>query len=99
MVGVNRYRRDEPPPQAEFYEVDSEELAAQVERVRRIRRERDQAAAEGALSALRAAALGTENLMPRLVDCSLAYCTMGEMISVLARRVRRVPRARERVSR
>jgi methylmalonyl-CoA mutase N-terminal domain/subunit len=83
VVGVNRYRRADPPRQTEFYEVDPGELAAQIDRVRRIRGERDAAAAENALAALRTAALGTENLMPRLIDCSLAYCTMGEMISVL----------------
>jgi methylmalonyl-CoA mutase N-terminal domain/subunit len=84
VVGVNRYRRsDEPPPRVEFYEVDEVELAAQVARVRRVRRERDQARAAGALAALGDAARGPGNLMPLLVDCALAYCTMGEMVSVL----------------
>jgi methylmalonyl-CoA mutase N-terminal domain/subunit len=83
LVGVNRYTRPEPAPQIEFYEVDEEELAAQVERVRRVRRERDAGRAERALADLRTAARGTENLMPRLVECALAYCTVGETVSVL----------------
>jgi methylmalonyl-CoA mutase N-terminal domain/subunit len=84
LVGVNRYRRnDEPPPRVEFYEVDEAELAAQVARVRRVRRERDQERAAAALAALGAAARGSDNLMPLLVECALAYCTMGEMVSVL----------------
>jgi len=29
------------------------------------------------------AAAGTENLMPRILDCSRAYCTLGEMIGSL----------------
>jgi methylmalonyl-CoA mutase N-terminal domain/subunit len=83
LVGVNRYRREEAAPEVEFYEVDADELAAQIERVRRIRSERDGEAAEAALAALRAAALGTENLMPHLVECAKAYCTLGEIVTVL----------------
>jgi len=83
VVGVNRYRREEAAPQGEFYEVDEEELRRQIERVGRIRAERDAAVAERALADLRRAAEGTENLMPRLVEASLAYCTLGEMVSVL----------------
>jgi methylmalonyl-CoA mutase N-terminal domain/subunit len=83
LVGVNAYRRDEPPPSVELYEVDPEELAAQIERVRRVRSERDAERAERALGQLRTAAAGTDNLMPHLVECSRAYCTLGEMVSVL----------------
>jgi methylmalonyl-CoA mutase N-terminal domain/subunit len=83
LVGVNRFRREEAPPEVEFYEVDAEELAAQIERVRRIRGERDGEAAEAALVALRAAAVGSDNLMPFLIQCATAYCTLGEIVAVL----------------
>ncbi len=83
LVGVNKYRREEAPPSVELYEVDADELAAQIERVRRVRSERDPQRAEGALARLREAATGTENLMPYLVECSRAYCTLGEMVAVL----------------
>ena len=39
-----------------------------------------------ALAALDAAADGSENLMPLLVDCAKAYCTVGEMVGVLKER-------------
>ena len=83
VVGVNKYGRDEAPPKVEFYEVDEAERDRQVERVRRVRRERDAEAASRALAALEAAAHGTENLMPHLVDCAKACCTLGEMVDVL----------------
>ncbi len=36
------------------------------------------------LDALRTAAgRDDDNLMPRLVDCAKAYCTVGEMVDVL----------------
>ena len=48
-----------------------------------MRRERDPQQAESALARLREAAAGTENLMPYLVECCRAYCTLGEMVAVL----------------
>jgi methylmalonyl-CoA mutase N-terminal domain/subunit len=83
LVGVNRYRRDEAPPEVEFYDVDPDELAAQIERVRRTRSGRNAEAAEAALAALRRAAEGTDNLMPYLVACATAHCTLGEMVGVM----------------
>jgi methylmalonyl-CoA mutase N-terminal domain/subunit len=83
LVGVNRYRRDEPPPAVEFYDVDEAERVRQVERLRRIRAERDGQRAARALAELRQAAQGTAVLMPFLVEASLAYCTLGEMVDVL----------------
>jgi methylmalonyl-CoA mutase N-terminal domain/subunit len=83
LVGVNRYRREEPPPGVQLYDVDPEERAAQIERVRRVRGERDPARAGTALAALREAATGSENLMPYLLECARSYCTLGEMVAVL----------------
>jgi methylmalonyl-CoA mutase N-terminal domain/subunit len=83
VVGVTKYRREEGPPDVEFYEVDEAERGRQIERVRRVRSERDAGSAAVALAQLRSAAQGTENLMPSLTACAKAYCTMGEMVDVL----------------
>jgi methylmalonyl-CoA mutase N-terminal domain/subunit len=55
----------------------------QVQSVRRLRVGRDGVKAEGALSALTAAAAGEENLIPLMVDCARAYCTEGEIVGAL----------------
>jgi methylmalonyl-CoA mutase N-terminal domain/subunit len=83
VVGVTKYRREEGPPDVEFYEVDEAERGRQIERVRRVRSERDAGSAAVALAQLRSAAQGTENLMPSLTACAKAYCTMGEMVDLL----------------
>ena len=84
-VGVNRYQHPpgEAPAEVELYELDESERERQVERVRRVRRQRDQQEADAALSPLRRAAEGTENVMPYLVACAHARCTMGEQDDVL----------------
>jgi methylmalonyl-CoA mutase N-terminal domain/subunit len=80
VVGVNKYRDDaarsaSPPIQ----KIDPEGERRQVERVRRVRAERDPAAWEAALRRLEDAAAGVENLLPALIEAVEAYATVGEI--------------------
>jgi methylmalonyl-CoA mutase N-terminal domain/subunit len=84
IVGVNAFVTDEEPPETEGYEMDEPGKARQLERLAEVKRSRSAADVSTALGALRAAAArDDENLMPRLVDCARAYCTVGEMVEVL----------------
>jgi len=78
VVGVNRFRTadEEPIP---ILVVDENIERAQVERVRAVRERRDSKAAENALSSLEDGAKGTENLMPRILECVEAHVTVGEI--------------------
>src|SRR5213076_2642913 len=67
VVGMNRYQVPEQ---------------RQADRVRRVKRERDGAAARAALQRVRAAAESGENLMPPLVAAVKAMCTVGEISDV-----------------
>jgi methylmalonyl-CoA mutase N-terminal domain/subunit len=58
--------------------------ARQCEALARLRAERDDAAVRTSLDALAKGAKESEgNLMPLLIDCALAYATIGEMCGVL----------------
>jgi methylmalonyl-CoA mutase N-terminal domain/subunit len=81
VVGVNRYQMPEERP-PELLRVPLEVEARQVDRVRRVKNERDGARARAALARVRAAAAGGENLMPPLVDAVKALCTVGEISDV-----------------
>jgi methylmalonyl-CoA mutase N-terminal domain/subunit len=84
VVGVNRFANDEPMPDTQGYELDEENRRRQLNRLADIKRTRDQAAVATTLSALETAANEADhNLMPRLIDCVQAYCTVGEMVTVL----------------
>jgi methylmalonyl-CoA mutase, N-terminal domain len=78
VVGVNRYRTENEPPQ-EVLAIDPEAEARQVERLRAFRERRDGAKAEAALVALSAAAGEDRNLMPPILDCVRAEATLGEI--------------------
>jgi methylmalonyl-CoA mutase N-terminal domain/subunit len=84
IVGVNRFQTDEDLPEVEGYELDEKGRARQLQRLAEVKRSRPAAAVRAALAALgKAAAQENVNLMPLLVDCAKAYCTVGEMVDVL----------------
>lgn len=80
VVGVNKFRDDVgpavPPP---IQRIDPEGERRQIERVRRVRAERDAAAWEAAMARLEDAARGEENLLPALIEAVGAYATVGEI--------------------
>jgi methylmalonyl-CoA mutase N-terminal domain/subunit len=82
VVGVNEYRLDEPLS-IPLLKLDPEGYERQVSRLRKLRRERDNTDVERNLDALRRAALGTENLMPYILDAVRARATLGETCAVL----------------
>jgi methylmalonyl-CoA mutase N-terminal domain/subunit len=78
VVGVNKFR-DEGAPTPPIQRIDPEGERRQVERLRRVRDERDPAAWEAALRRLEEAARGQENLLPPLIEAVEAYATVGEI--------------------
>ncbi|HIE18044.1 MAG TPA: methylmalonyl-CoA mutase [Dehalococcoidia bacterium] len=82
IVGVNEYIRDEPLT-IPLLEMDREGEKRQLERLSRLRRERDNELVSIKLEALRQAARGKENLMPYLIEAVSAYATLGEVCGVL----------------
>lgn len=78
VVGVNQFVIEEETPVA-IMRVDPTVEAAQIKRVQHVREQRDAHAAEMALHKLEETARGTENLLPRILDCVEAYATVGEI--------------------
>jgi methylmalonyl-CoA mutase, N-terminal domain len=82
VVGVNKYRSDEAQP-IPILRIDETVERDQVERLRAFRERRDPAKAQAALHKLEDAARGTENLLPRILDCVENNVTVGEISSSL----------------
>jgi methylmalonyl-CoA mutase N-terminal domain/subunit len=82
IVGVNAFQDDEPIT-IPILQMDPEGEKRHLERLNRVRRDRDQELVKRRLAELRAAAQGTENMMPAILECVRAYCTLGEMCDVL----------------
>ncbi len=82
VVGVNKYRLEEPAPEATF-RVSEEVQTAQTERIRALRAARPAGRAADALSSLVRAAQGSQNLFPCVLECVEAEVTIGEICTAL----------------
>ncbi|MDP2328757.1 MAG: methylmalonyl-CoA mutase family protein [Dehalococcoidia bacterium] len=82
IVGVNDYidpNEDATP----IFRPNLEVVASQLDRLKKVRAGRDQAAADATLARLRDAARGDVNLMEPIIEAVRAYATLGEMCGVL----------------
>jgi methylmalonyl-CoA mutase, N-terminal domain len=82
VVGVNRFVEDEEPP-VEILKVGDEAEQTQRARLARLRESRDAALVAERLAALRSAAAEDRNIIPAMLDCARAYCTLFEIRHVL----------------
>jgi methylmalonyl-CoA mutase N-terminal domain/subunit len=82
VVGVNEFTISGDPA-FETLRIDPKLEEQQVARVKAFRRQRDGSAATKALSGLKAAAEGKENLVPRIVEAVKARATLGEIANAL----------------
>jgi methylmalonyl-CoA mutase N-terminal domain/subunit len=80
-VGVNIYVEGEPK-EVELHEYNEESARLQIESLREIKRTRSQSEVKKALNELERATREGKNVMPYLLDCCKAYCTLGEMTNV-----------------
>lgn len=81
VVGVNEYEIEEDTS-VDILTVDESAERTQLERLERVKRERDDQAVETTLTALSDAIDGGENVMPYIIDAVKAYATMGEVMGV-----------------
>ena len=78
VVGVNRFQV-EAEADISVLRVDPAIEQEQIERLRAVRARRDAVSVDTALAKLEEGARGTENLLPRILDCVQAYATVGEI--------------------
>ena len=83
VVGVNRFVDEGEEIRISLLKVGPEVAAKQRQLLAEVRRDRDDAAVARALTGLRKAAEGSDNLMPHFLECCRAYATEGEMIGTL----------------
>jgi methylmalonyl-CoA mutase, N-terminal domain len=81
IVGVNRFQSDDQP--LDLLQIDESAANHQCAKLTALRKRRDLSRVEQSLDALKRAAEGTENTMPRILDAVRAYATLGEICDAL----------------
>lgn len=83
IVGVNKFQVEEKPVEG-LLRVDASVGVNQAKKTQQVRAERDNAAVEKALAALKKGAKDENvNLMPLILDAVRTYATLGEICNVL----------------
>ncbi len=82
IVGINKYQLEQPLT-IPLLRMDPEGYERQVDRLNKVKRERDNDELRRRLDYLRQAAEGTENLMTYILDAVRAYGTLGEICGAL----------------
>ncbi|BBB32722.1 methylmalonyl-CoA mutase, N-terminal domain [Thermotomaculum hydrothermale] len=83
VVGVNKFTIEEDKKDLEILKINEEVEKKQVEKLKKLKQERDNSLVKDRLTSLKKAASGRDNLMPYILDCVRAYCTLGEMADTL----------------
>jgi methylmalonyl-CoA mutase N-terminal domain/subunit len=83
IVGVNAYVEPDEKLDIPILKIDPQVEKEQIANIKKLRAERDSTKVRQTLDQLKTAAQENRNLMPPLINCSRAYCTLGEMINVL----------------
>ena len=84
IVGVNAFTEGNQEQQVEILQIDHEVETKQCDQLADFKRRRDEDAVKNSLDAIRQAARDDVNIMPALIDGSLANCTLGEMVQAMA---------------
>ena len=82
VVGVNQFQSDSVHI-GNLLKIDPNEQVAQIENLRRIKKNRDNKKVQAALKRLHEAASGSVNTIPALIECAESYASLGEMCDVL----------------
>jgi len=82
VVGVNQFQVEEEKP-SDLLRVNPAVRDNQIEKLNRLKAQRDDRKVREGLDRLKQAAEGSDNLLPDIVDAVKAYATLGEICDVL----------------
>jgi methylmalonyl-CoA mutase N-terminal domain/subunit len=81
-IGVNKYVDESDDPDVELHEYDPQTQERQIDALKKVKAERSSADVTRTLTELEKVTRAKQNVMPALVECCKAYCTVGEMAGV-----------------
>ncbi|MEY3563668.1 MAG: methylmalonyl-CoA mutase [Bacteroidota bacterium] len=82
IVGVNQFTTVESS-NTPIFKIDDEVRLAQVEKLKKLKSNRDQQKSTACLQAIKEAATSNTNLMPLVIEAVENYCTLGEISDTL----------------
>lgn len=81
IVGLNEFVSEGEA--IEILKIGEEVAGRQIAKLAKVKKDRDNTRVENTLKVLKDAAASDKNVMPALLDCVRAYCTLGEMVKTM----------------
>lgn len=82
IVGVNSFEEDDES-ESDLQEINQESVKNQIDGVLKFKEDRDNGSVQSKLTVLQSVANSENNLMPAIIDCIRAECTLGEVADSL----------------
>jgi len=82
IVGANKFKIDKQQ-KPDLLKIDLKVQQQQIEKLKRVKQQRDRSAVEKNLSNLKQVAMSNENMMPAIVEAVKVYATLGEICNVM----------------
>jgi len=83
IVGVNEFAEADEKIEIPILLIPEEVEKGQIKKLQQLKKKRNNNQVDEKLKQLKSAAQTSTNLMPLLVECAKAYCTLGEMVDTL----------------
>jgi methylmalonyl-CoA mutase N-terminal domain/subunit len=83
IVGVNEFTEADEKIEIPILLIPEEVEKGQIKKLQQLKKKRNNDQVDEKLKQLKSAAQTSTNLMPLLVECAKAYCTLGEMVDIL----------------
>ncbi len=82
-VGVNCFKKEEEAKTIEFHAYNKQHAVKQIEKLKKTKRDRNNAEVQRTLEQLKADAGSDKNVMPAVIEAVKAYATVGEIAGAL----------------
>jgi methylmalonyl-CoA mutase N-terminal domain/subunit len=82
VIGVNKFRLEKEPYEVPIFRPSSKSPEVQIEKLKRLKKERDNDKVAQALQKLEDVTRSEENVMPAIMEAVRAYATVGEISNV-----------------
>jgi methylmalonyl-CoA mutase N-terminal domain/subunit len=83
IVGLNRFQEEGEKIKIDCFRVEEGVQERVIERLHRLKEERDNDRVRQCLEQLKQAVKGGQNTVPALIECARAYATIGEMCKTI----------------
>lgn len=83
IVGVNKFVDEDHPEKLDLMHIDEAIGKQQIEKLKNVKKNRNNDEVKQDLEALKKAAEGTDNMLPYILKCVESYCSIGEISNTL----------------